>query len=284
MKKGTFVFYTLFLFLCFFISACKVEVQDQKLLQKPDIDISDKQVTLIIHKISSTTGYINIYRQDVTDANNPSEIVNVGIIYPNALPSDDKTYRYIDKLVHQKSNYIYRVRYADSDGYHYTNWSNTITIDEEFQGAYPQITNLTYQCPSSLSFTYDETDFKLLLSGTVSPPDIEDFDTYHPMIIVNNGIKTEVFKISPNSLSDQEPIALKDHLSSDFMDVPIIIEGILAQKDEYINPEAEPIDRILKTVYWTESKWIKIKGYTDNRITIPSVKNNSGLDYTRKVQ
>ena len=65
MKKGTFVFYTLFLFLCFFISACKVEVQDQKLLQKPDIDISDKQVTLIIHKISSTTGYINIYRQDV---------------------------------------------------------------------------------------------------------------------------------------------------------------------------------------------------------------------------
>ncbi len=284
MKKGTLVFYTLFLFLCFFISACKVEVKDTKLLQKPDIDISDKQVTLIIHKISSSTAYINIYRQEVTDANNPSEIINVGIIYPNALPSDDKTYRYIDKLVHLKANYIYRVRYADVDGYYYTNWSNTITIEEEFPGAYPPTTSLTYECPSSLTFTYDETDYKLTLSGPVTSPEIEDFDSYHPMIIVNNGLKTEVFKISPDALTDQVPIALKDHLSSDFMDVPVIIEGILAQKDEYINPDADPIDRILKTVYWTESKWIKVNGFSDNRITIPSVKNNSGLDYTRKAQ
>lgn len=284
MKKGTFVFYTLFLFLCFFISACKVEVKDPKLLQKPDIDISDKQVTLIIHKISATTSYINIYRQEITDAENPSEIVSIGIIYPNSLPPDDKTYRYIDKLVHLKSNYIYRVRYADADGYYYTNWTNAITIEDEFQEAYPQTTNLTYQCPSSTAFIYNESDYKLYLTGALTAPNIENFDNYHPMIIVNNGLKTQVFKISQDALTNCTPIALKDHLSSEFMDVPITIDGILSQKDEYVNPDADPTERILKAVYWTEPKWIKINGFSDNRITIPSVKNNSGLDYSRKAQ
>lgn len=284
MKKGTFVFYTLFLFLCFFISACNVEVKDPKLLQKPDVDISDKQVTLIIHKISATTSYINIYRQEITDDETPADIVNIGIIYPNAITNDDKTYRFIDNLVHSKTDYIYRVRYADKDGYQYTNWTNVVSIDEEFQGAYPPAVNLTYQCPSTIAFTYDETDYKLILSGSVTAPAITDFSDYQPMLIVNNMLKTEVFKISTTALSQRDPIYLKDHLSADFLDRPIIIEGIVAQKNEYVNPTAPMNERVLKAVYWTEPKKIKINAYSDNIITVPSVHNTAGFDYTRKAK
>lgn len=284
MKKGTFIFCTFFLFLCFFISACKVEVKDPKLLQKPDVDISDKQVTLIIHKISATTSYINIYRQEITDDEEPADIINIGIIYPNSTPNDDKTYRFIDKLVHTKSNYIYRVRYADSDGYQYTNWTNAVTIEEEFEGAYPPSANLTYQCPSTVAFTYNDTAYKLTLSDPLISPAITDFSEYQPMLIVNNVLKTEVFKIAPEALSQREPIFLKDHLSADFLDRPIIIEGIVAQKNEYVNPSAPVTERILKAVYWTEPKKIDINAYSDNIITVPSAQNTAGFDYTKSAR
>ena len=286
MKKRTLFFYILSSFLVVLLMSCKVDMVDTSLLVKPDIDTSTKHVTLIVHKISNDTAYINIYRQKVDSSSSEEEpIYNIGIIYPKAIDNGEQTYRFIDELVYVNTSYRYRARYFDTDGYHYTDWSNTIKVDEDFESAYEQNKSLAYKTTSNVTFTFDETDYTLTLTGALIMPDITSFDeNFHPMLIVNNGISTQVFKISPETLTDRQPITLKDRLPLEFLDRNIVIQGVLAQQYDYLNPDAEESELIIKTIHWTTPTNLKVSGYSDNIIKVPSVLATKGFDYTSNVR
>lgn len=284
MKKHTLIFYILVsLFTALFFS-CKVDIADRTLLVKPDIDLTTKQVTLIVHKISNDTSYINVYRETIDDSLEVNPVYNIGMIYPKAVDSDEQTYRFIDKLVNVDSVYRYRARYFDADGYHYTDWSNSITIESDFEEAYPKTTALSYKASDSIGFTFDETNYTLRLTGALTLPAIQSFSDYQPMLIVSNGPSTQLFKISPDTLTQRERITLKDRLPPEFMDTTIIIVGVLAQKTEYVNPEAIAAERITKNIHWTAPTAIKVNNWSDNAIFIPSSKGSAGLDYTSSVK
>lgn len=285
MKKRTsFLFIQTAVFLLL-LTACNINVANTELLQKPDISMSNSQVTLMIPKINTLTLYINIYRQDVSDKTTPGDVTNIGLLYPAAYKADNQTFDFIDNLVTENKSYIYRVRYVDPDGVYYSNWSNIVKIDENFTSAYSEEKKLYYTTTSNTRFSYDATNYSLLLNHPLIKPEIDTFSEYQPMIIVNNGYGSQVFKISPDALSEKkEPITLKDKLPDSFLDINIKIEGVLAQKIEYVDPEADEDKLEIKTVHWTSPTSLTIKGYTDNTINIPSSHANTGLDYTRRAK
>jgi hypothetical protein len=295
MKKRTSYIVIISAILGMFLSACKLEVANTNLLTKPDIDISDKQVTLIIHKVNSQTKYINIYRQDITDRTQPGDIVNIGLLYPKAF-GNSQTYVFIDKQVSENKTYVYRVRYVDAEGIYYSNFSDSITIDStRFENYYQESKKLYYTASSSTGFSFDETNYTLQLNHALTLPEITPFteydaDTniegYQAMLIVNNGTVSNVFRIGFNVLNDtRREITLKDILPDTFLDKNIVIEGVTAQKIEYVDPTVDRDKLEIKAVHWTIPTKIKVNGYTNNTILIPSSHTtNTGLDYTRKAE
>ena len=281
MKKESSIFSIFAIILGIFLCSCKVSVEDTNLSRKPDIDITEKQVTLIIHKINSETDYINVYRKD-TSKTDSTEIC-IGIVYPQK--TDEITYRFIDTLVYEDEKYIYKVRYHDKSGYQFSEWSNEIYI-EDFIDAYDTSKHLSYNVPDNSRFYYDVTDYSLTLSGTIGLPDIQNFeDEYQPMLILSYDDIRQVFKIRPQAISNNEPITLRDRIPLTFMDRTIRVEGIVAQKTEWINPDEEDEDKkIPKMIRWTIPSYIKVSGKNDNEITVPSSAQTAGIDYSRKAK
>ena len=63
MKKGFSFLCIISALLCFSLLSCKLKVEEEKeeLVQKPDIDISNKQVTLIIQTIQPIALLMSLY-------------------------------------------------------------------------------------------------------------------------------------------------------------------------------------------------------------------------------
>ena len=297
MKKGSSFLFISLLILTGILVSCKVSVEDSHLSRKPDIDLSEKQVTLIIHKINSDTDYINVYRKETSKSDAPE--LCIGIVYPQK--TDEITYRFIDTLVHEDTKYTYKVRYHDKSGYQYSEWSNEIDI-EDFVNAYSFDKKLEYVASSDSRFIFDKTDYTLKITGTITSPEIRGFDSYilpsgvpdtvenrlysyQPMLILSYEDVKQVFKISRNSISNSEPITLRDRIPLSFMDKPIKVEGILAQKIEYVNPEETDQDKLTpKIIRWTAPTYIKVMGHGDNEIKIPSSAEAAGYDYSRRIK
>lgn len=281
MKKRSSFFYCLLLVLTSFICSCKMSVEETNLVRKPDVDLSNKQVTIIIHKISNTTDYINIYRKDESVSDGKEE--TIGILYIS--DTDEITYRFIDILVHENSEYSYKVRYHDKDGYHNSAWSNVITI-EDHNDAYDADKKLAYQVSEEARFIFDSTDYQLTFDGEITNPEISNFDRdYQPMLILGYDNVKQVFKINATVLTSYKPISLRDKLPLTFMDKKIKVEGILAQKTEYMNPdEGDEEKRIPKVIHWTPPTYIKVSGQADNEIYVPSSAGTAGIDYSRKAK
>lgn len=282
MKKGFSFLCIISALLCLSVLSCKLKVEEDKeeLLQKPDIDLSDQQVTLIIPKINSKTEYINIYRHD---SNDKDEIV--GLIFPEYLNSSDSTYRFIDRLVYENVKYKYKVRYKDNEGFHYSEWSDEKKI-ENISGAYSSGTALTYTA-DGVKFKFSSTDYTLKVDGTITAPSaISGFSTaYTPALIIKASDKTQVFEVTAEFLAGTEEISLRGMLPLDFMNKDIKIEGLVAQKKEYDNPnETDEKKKRIKFIRWTTLTSIKVSGRSDNIINVPSQAGASGYDYTRSVK
>lgn len=280
MKKGIAFFYIFLLILTTFLCSCKVSVEDKNLMRKPDVDLSDKQVTIIIQKINSDTDYINIYRKSTTTRDAAEE--RIGIIYPEN--NDDMTYRFIDTLVYEDETYSYKVRYHDNSGYRYSEWSNEIEI-ENINYAYAPDKKLAYQTPDNTRFLYNDTNYTLSISGTITNPEISNFtNDYQPMLIVSSEEATQVFKIRPQALTNGEIITLRDRLPASFMDKTITIKGIVAQQTEYYNPdETDDNKKKVKLIRWTPPTSIKIAGRSENTLFIPSSAASAGTDYSLNI-
>ena len=278
MKKEK-LWFLVISFMCLILSTCKISVEDTDLMQKPDYDRSSKQVTLIIHKINSDTDYINIYRSEAGG----SEIA-CGLLFPSDWPSSNQTYPFSDLLVKEEKKYKYRARYHDSKGYHYTNWTEEILI-EGITDAYEYSDTLTYS-GSSARFNFDSTDYTLALNTALTAPTaITDFDThYKPMLLISKSDETQVFAVDQDFIEANKSISLRGLLPLSFMDRPIKILGILAEKKELFNPdETDESKQHTKFIYWTEPLPLKIYGKSDNTITVPAESGAAGHIY-RSVQ
>ena len=104
MKKGTSFFYTFISIICLALCSCNISLVDTDLMSKPEVDCSDNQVTISIHKINSGTDYINVYRKESDD-----EEVICGIIFPKDLSNKSTLYYFIDSLVKTNKKYQYKI-------------------------------------------------------------------------------------------------------------------------------------------------------------------------------
>ena len=278
MKKRTSFLTVLIAILSISVLACNIKIQEEELFDKPLVNVTTKQVTIIIPKMSSDTDYINVYRRDKQN----DKVINIGIIYPEALENDGKNYSYIDELVKKGHSYDYRTRYHTNGEYYYSEWSDTIEIKSTYN-FYADADVLLYK-PGSTYLLYNRDDYSLTIKGTITAPTaITDFSTdYKPMLIIKSKKATQVFKIL--DIANDTKIALRSILPLDFMDTPITIQGIVAQKNIYEDPSVPDDEKVTKVVIWTEPASIDVQGAgSDKKITVKSQSGNEGLDYGRKV-
>lgn len=259
------------------ILSCNFSFTSADLLTKPDVEAKNSIITISIPRQSDDTKYINIYRKDVDDSD--ENVINIGLIYPSAMDTVGSSYLFSDSLIYKEHTYTYMVRYAEGDEYYYSEWSNEVTTD----GGYDVDKTLKYK-DNSATFTISETDYTLTLMGDILNPDIPEFsdenNPYEPKLIVSANDKTQVFSIG--ELTDNTIIPLRGLLPSHFLDTEVTIIGVVAQKTEYLpqdDPDAEPI---VKRIFWTEPTEIKLSGFQNKTVYIPSANGDDGVDFSRK--
>lgn len=272
MKKTLF---TLFIstIAALFLSCNLVTIQDQDLADAPGANEINGVVALTVYRYSSDTKYINVYRKDVTSADDEPVIQNLGIIFPDAYSSTDKSYSFTDSLFYLGHKYQYMVRYAESEKYYYSDWSDVISTSSGFDSS----VKLCYQT-NNVKLRYNDTDFTLKFAGTAADPEIPDYVTdWVPALVVKSDTLTQVFTLE--SIIDGSFINLRGLLSSEFYDTDIIISGIIGQKAIYSNP-TDDSEKKLKQLIWTALSPIEIPGYSKNILNIHSENGSSGYDFS----
>ena len=293
------------------ISSCNFKFGDPSLLTEPTVDYANSILTISIPRQSKSTQYINVYRQDVTDAKEDEydsvDIINIGLILPENLTSGGNSFQFQDSLVKKSHKYRYRVRYCESSGYYSTEWSAPVEISSV--NAYESDAVLTY-IADSLSFDYDETYFTLTLSGTVTTPKV--ISDFTPALIVKivDSQTVKVFEISNDSITSQKAISLRGILTSDFFDSNIQILGIVAQKKQYANEdsdvdiaslssgdsssssaegetssesEEEEDEKPIMRIIWTEPVSIPVTGHDDNILSLSAYTSTEVFDFSQSV-
>lgn len=277
MKKVTSYVYIILAFMGITFFSCNLRLEDTSLSDKPGVNVTSNQITLIIPKISADTKYINVYRRDKDN----DTIVNIGVLYhPQALENDNKNYCYIDTLVTTGKFYDYRVRYYSRGEYTYSEWSDKIKI-ETGTASYASTYHLSYQA-NNATLIYDRTNYTLTIDGTIIEPDFSEFTSEHykPMLIIKSPDATQAFEI--NSTADGTVITLRGMLPLDFLDKDLTIEGIVGQKTIYDDPTKPEDERQIKSVVWTAPTVITLFGAGSNKINVPAQTGSAGLDYSRR--
>ena len=293
MKKGTSFFYISLALLTITFFSCKLKMEEEDLYDKPGVNVTNNQITLIIPKISTDTKYINVYRRDKQNDN----VVNIGVLYhPEALENDGKNYCYIDSLITKTHSYDYRVRYLIDGEYYYSEWSDIIYIENNYN-AYAENYVLKYK-ENSAHLEYERTDYTLSFSGSLLAPDFAEYSTEHykPMLIVQNEKLTQAFEI--RAITDGTVIELRSLLPADFLDTDITIKGIVAQKTIYSDDTTDELEnndtnndgtpdkeKMKKVIIWTEPVELNLVGAGSAKIiNIPSQTGTSGLDISLSVR
>ena len=292
MKKGTSFFYISLALLTFTFFSCKLKVEDEDLYDKPGVNVTNNQITLIIPMVSKNTKYVNIYRRDKQN----DKVINIGVLYhPIALANDNKNYCYIDSLITKEHSYEYRVRYYIDGEYYYSAWSDKILIETNYN-AYDESEVLTYK-ENGASLIYDSVEYTLTFDGTVQEPDFSEYSTenYKPMLIVQCDKYTQAFEIS--DISHGSAVPLRNILPSDFLDTDIKILGITAQKTIYEDDTTDIMEnndsdsdgipdkeKLKKAIIWTEPLELELFGAGSAKvINIPSQSGSSGLDISLNI-
>ena len=282
MKKGT-SFFLLFIaiFVITFFS-CKLKIEDSELYDKPGVNLTSKQLTVIIPKVNTDTNYVNVYRRDKAN----DTIINIGLLYhPLALENDKKNYIYHDENVKKEHSYEYRVRYNIKGNYYLSEWSDAVYIEEDYD-FYDDDDTITFSYDTKTDNPYllfEKTDNTLTIKGNIYAPTFSSYtaDGYTPMLIIKSSKATQAFEIS--SITNDTQIPLIGLLPLSFLDTDLTIEGIVAQKIIYDDPDKAEEDRQIKEVIWTEPSSITIQGVgSSKKIHVTSQTGSDGLDYSRK--
>lgn len=261
--------------LCLFISiallfaSCKLDVQKEHLLNRPDVQPNGNSITISGNLASTAIKYINVYRKDI---NEPDTIIHIGIIFPSGFNENNKTYIFYDKYALVGETYTYSCSYNEGkDGVFNTNWSEEITIPTGCGLAGGTSLNIS----GTLEFTYNQNTKELTQTTSITLPTYTT-SSWTKNIIIQNDTSTQVF-----DWDDSSGQVLTSLLPSAFFDKDIKILGVIAQTTE------KDADDNLQRVIWTpllETNKITSTDSTpiifaDNTIQIITQTGSDGLDY-----
>ena len=285
MKKVTSLFYISLAVLVTTFFSCKLKVQDSDLYDKPLVNVTDRQVTIVIPLMNTDTKYINVYRRDKQN----DKAISIGILYhPEALEKDNKNYIYIDNLVKKGHSYQYSARYYINGRYYLTEWSDTINTDKN-GSFYDDSISFAYKMNDAI-LIYEKTENTIQFNKTIDAPTFPDFhqigdDSWKPALIVKNSTTTQAFELSQDAVRNRVAVPLVGMLPSSFLDTDITIEALVGQKTIYDNDKLPLEQRKVVKVIWTEPAEINVQGAGgDKKINVKSQSGMEGLDYSRKAQ
>lgn len=254
--------------LLFTFTSCNFSFTGKNLLTPPKVEAAKSAIAISI-PLENDPEYINIYRKDVNDTS--ETVVAVGMLNP----TENDSYIYFDSLIHKNHTYVYMIRYYIDKTYYMTEWSAEVTVAD----AYEEEAVLKYKDLSG-SISISESDYTLRFNGEILPPDIPSYDLeYKPMLILATEEKEQLFELP--GVGNDILISLKGILPPSFLNTTITFKGIVGQKVEYVDPEHVDTNPEIKRVYWTEPTELRVSGYTDKQIFIPSVVGTDGLDYSK---
>ena len=284
MKKGTSFFYIFIAILGITFSSCNFKLKESNNYNKPDVDVTDNQVTIVIPCINTKTKYINVYRRDKIN----DEVVNLGVLFhPEALDKDHKNYFFYDTFVERTHTYDYRARYCINDKYYYTDWSEEKEIPDSTIFYEDGLYDFAYTT-SSAKLIIDTPNgpngiYTLEIDGTITPPNFPNYSDFEPALIVSSETASQTLLLP--SIASGTNKTLTEFLPSIFLDTDIKFEGIVGQKVIYDDPSKPAEEQKIKSIIWTQPAAIDVDGYnTDGTIYIPSITGTDGHDYSKSAK
>ena len=263
------------------LSSCKLDVQTEKKLNRPETEFVTGGVQIRGTYGSNDVKYINVYRQDVTGTE-PEPAMNIGIIFPSGFDKNDKTFAFIDTQAIVGKKYQYFCRYCDQrNDYYTTNLTDKIEIPSG-NGTTSSESDMLVNTGTA-TFKYNETSKELKIAGTITMP--AHIPAYDLCLIVKSETQTQCFFLEENSsIANPMVFGLTALLPDSFLNTEIQLVGLVGQYKEYSDP-ADPTSSV-KRVYWTGVKEITLTNdeatptaYTDNKITVSTINGASGIDF-----
>ena len=241
---------------------CKFNLADNKYLPRPDIRVNGKALSIRGPYVNSSTEYINVYRQDVTDTST-SEIERIAIVFPGGFDKSNQTYFYDDYNIFEGRKYRYYVRFVEKDGSkNRTEWSDSLQNDDDTLPDYGSA-SYAYDVPSDAIYTYKKSEmaFELPAGKTfVAPSAITDYSKYKPALVFEceESVQAIQLKGDPTDPAILQNVDLKDVIPQDFFYKDIKLLGIVGQKlyKAKATPDAE--EESLQYITWTSLAPIKI--------------------------
>lgn len=276
MKKNTIIIGIIFSISLFFIS-CKLDVKPENTLHRPDVEVQNSGILVTGTYTSSDIQYINVFRKDITNNENP---INIGIIFPSGFNAENKTFSFTDTTATEGNKYVYFCRYYEGKfGYYQTEYSEekiapagsspiTLSVDPAFKLSYSDVGKI---------LSLDGTDPTLSQSGT---------DAYDFALVATNGNETQCFylankdwkaKDKDGTLVSTKQWNLQVLFPESFLNTEIEILGLVGQK-KVINE-----DNKVQRIFWTPLVSIPVDNdnhtIQDNKFYVNIPKGTNGIDY-----
>ena len=276
MKKNTILIGIIFSISLFFIS-CKLDVKPENTLHRPDVVVEDSGILVRGTYTSSDIQYINVFRKDITNNENP---INIGIIFPSGFNADNKTFSFTDTTATEGNKYVYFCRYYEGKfGYYQTEDSKEIIAPA---GGSP----ITLNVDSGTKLIYSDVGKILSLDGTDPTLSQSGTDAYDFALVATNGNETQCFylankdwkaKDKNDTLVSTKEWNLQVLFPESFLNTEIEILGLVGQK-KVIN-EDDKVQRI----FWTPLVSIPVEDENhtiqDNKFYVNIPKGTNGIDY-----
>ena len=276
MKKNTILIGIIFSISLFFIS-CKLDVKPENTLHRPDVEVQNSGILVTGTYTSSDIQYINVFRKDITNNENP---INIGIIFPSGFDAEDKTFYFLDKTAQDGNKYVYFCRYYEGKfGYYQTEDSKEIIAPA---GGSP----ITLNVDSGTKLIYSDVGKILSLDGTEPTFSPLGTDNYDFALVATNGKETQCFylankdwkaKDKNDTLVSTKEWNLQVLFPESFLNTEIQILGLVGQRKE-INAD----DKV-QHIFWTPLVSIPVEDANhtiqDNKFYVNIPKGTNGIDY-----
>lgn len=276
MKKNTIIIGIIFSISLFFIS-CKLDVKPENTLHRPDVEVQNSGILVTGTYTSSDIQYINVFRKDITNNENP---INIGIIFPSGFNAENKTFSFTDTTATEGNKYVYFCRYYEGKfGYYQTEYSEEKIAPA---GSSP----ITLNVDQAFKLNYSDVGKILSLDGTVPTLSPLGTDNYDFALVATNGKETQCFylankdwkaKDKDDTLVSTKQWNLQVLFPESFLNTEIQILGLVGQKKE-IN-EDDKVQRI----FWTPLVSIPVEDANhtihDNKFYVNIPKGTNGIDY-----
>ncbi|MDD7768991.1 MAG: hypothetical protein PT936_09075 [Treponema sp.] len=276
MKKNTILIGIIFSISLFFIS-CKLDVKPENTLHRPDVDVQGSVILVRGTYTSSDIQYINVFRKDITNNENP---INIGIIFPSGFNAENKTFSFTDTTATEGNKYVYFCRYYEGKfGYYQTEYSEEKIAPA---GSSP----ITLSVDPAFKLSYSDVGKILSLDGTAPTFSPLGTDNYDFALVATNGKETQCFylankdwkaKDKDDTLVSTKEWNLQVLFPESFLNTEIEILGLVGQKKE-INA-----DEKVQHIFWTPLVSIPVDNdnhtIQDNKFYVNIPKGTNGIDY-----